>query len=101
MNDAKMSEGAPMDLMKIAQSVLRSPGLAPAVQRGMELRDAALSLQTAVLGALNLPTASDLATVAGRLRQLSQRLESLEDTVDRVDRNVTRIQASELNDSVH
>lgn len=81
-----------VDLIRVAQGILRSPGLAPTLRRAAQLRDTALSFQTAALAALNLPTAADLATIGGRLRQVSQRLEVLEDALDRVDRNVTRLQ---------
>ena len=84
-----------MDLIKLSQSVVRNPMFRGVVHRGFEVRDAALQAQTALLGAMNLPTAEDLATIANRLRSISQRLELLEDAVARVDQGVSRIRLSE------
>lgn len=51
-------------------------------------RDRTLRLQEATLGALNLPTASDLARLERRLRSLTDGLERVEDHLDRVDARV-------------
>lgn len=51
-------------------------------------RDRTLRLQEATLGALNLPTANDLARLERRLRSLTDGLERVEDHLDRVDARV-------------
>lgn len=84
-----------VDAIKAAHAIVRHPAVRSVVERGFEARDQALRAQTALLAALNLPTAEELATVAARLRSLSQRLESLEDAVERVDQNVHRLAAAE------
>lgn len=84
-----------MDAIKVAHAVVRHPAIRSIADRGFEARDQALRVQTALLAALNLPTAEELAQVATRLRSLSQRLESLEDAVERVDENVRRLAAAE------
>jgi hypothetical protein len=77
--------------VKVFRAVVRLPFVADAVRRGGQVRDAVLQAQESLLGALNLPTASDLASVASRLRSISQRLELLEDALERVDRSVARL----------
>lgn len=53
-------------------------------------RDRTLRLQEATLGALNLPTASDLARLERRLRSLTDGLERVEDHLDRVEARVRK-----------
>ena len=40
------------------------------------------------MGALNLPSAADIERVTRRLRSVSQRLEGIEDSIDRLDERV-------------
>jgi hypothetical protein len=80
-----------LDPIGLVRGAAGNPVVQGVVQRGMEARDRALAAQEAMLGALNLPTAADVATIAGRLRSLSQRLELLEDTIARVDVGVQRL----------
>lgn len=42
------------------------------------------------MGALNLPSAADLERLTRRLRSVSQRLEGIEDAVDRLDEKLAR-----------
>ena len=42
------------------------------------------------MGALNLPSAADIERVTRRLRSVSQRLEGIEDAIDRLDERVAR-----------
>ena len=44
--------------------------------------------QEAAMGALNLPSAADIERVTRRLRSLSQRLEGIEDAIDRLEERV-------------
>lgn len=80
-----------MDLLKIAQLVLSNQVVRAAISQGFEVRDAALRVQSSLMESLNLPTAEDLATVTGRMRSMSTRLELLEDSVGRVERGVERL----------
>lgn len=68
--------------LKLVNIVLDHPAAADALQRTGELRDAALAVQEAVLGMLNLPTASDVSRLDARLRSTSQRLEGIEDALE-------------------
>jgi predicted nucleic acid-binding Zn-ribbon protein len=46
------------------------------------------------MGALNLPSAADLERLTRRVRSLGQRLEGIEDGVDRVDDRMGNLAAS-------
>ncbi len=62
--------------------------MSDALRQAMEVRERATQLQEATLSAANLPSAADLERLARRLRSLGQRLEAIEDAVDRVDERV-------------
>jgi predicted nucleic acid-binding Zn-ribbon protein len=46
--------------------------------------------QEVAMGALNLPSASDLERLTRRVRSVSQRLEGIEDALDRLDERLGR-----------
>jgi chromosome segregation ATPase len=69
---------------KLTQGVLENPVLTGAVSAAFEARGRALRAQEAAMGALNLPSASDLERLTRRLRSVSQRLEAIEESLDRV-----------------
>lgn len=89
--DLREELGRVLDPVGLMRGATGNPMVQAVVARGMEARDRALAAQEALLGALNLPTAGDVATIAGRLRSLSQRLELLEDAIARVDLGVQRL----------
>ncbi len=70
---------------KLAQEVLGSPLVTGAVQRAMDVRERATQAQEAAFGALNVPSAADIERLTRRVRNVSQRLEAIEDAVDRLD----------------
>ena len=72
-------------LGKLAQELLENPLVSGAISRAVEARERALQAQEAAMGALNLPSAADLERLTRRLRSVSQRLEGIEDGVDRLD----------------
>jgi chromosome segregation ATPase len=72
-------------LGKFAQDLLESPLVHSAVARAFTAREKAVQAQEATMGALNLPSAADLERLTRRVRSLSQRLEGIEDGVDRLD----------------
>lgn len=79
-------KGASEDTIgKLAQELLSSPLVTGAVQRAMEVRERATQAQEAAFGALNVPSAADIERLTRRVRNVSQRLESIEDAVDRLD----------------
>jgi CRP-like cAMP-binding protein len=81
-------------LGRIAQDLLENPLINGAIARAFEAREKAAQAQEVALGALNLPTASDIERLTRRVRSLSQRLEGIEDGVDRLDERLAGLQAS-------
>ena len=72
-------------LGKIAEELIGNPVVNSAVARAFEAREKAVQAQEAAMGALNLPSAADIERVTRRLRSLSQRLEGIEDAMDRLE----------------
>jgi chromosome segregation ATPase len=75
-------------LGKIAEELISNPVINAAIARAFEAREKAVQAQEAAMGALNLPSAADIERVTRRLRSLSQRLEGIEDAIDRLDERV-------------
>src|SRR2546423_6952062 len=72
-------------LGKLAQDLLENPLINGALARAFEAREKAVLAQEVAMGALNIPSAADVERLTRRLRSVSQRLEGLEDGVDRLD----------------
>ncbi len=75
-------------LGKLAEDLMANPLVAGAIQRAFDAREKASSAQEAALGALMLPSAADIERLTRRVRSVSQRLEGIEDGIDRVDERV-------------
>ena len=75
-------------LGKLAQDLLENPLINGAIARAFDAREKATQAQEVAMGALNLPSAADLERLTRRLRSVSQRLEGIEDAVERIDRSV-------------
>jgi len=75
---------------RLAQGVLENPVVSGALTRAFETRERAVRAQEAAMGALNLPSASDLERLTRRIRSVSQRLEGIEDGLDRLDERLGR-----------
>jgi glycosyltransferase A (GT-A) superfamily protein (DUF2064 family) len=73
---------------EFAQALLDSQVLEQAVAAAFGAREKALDAQHAAMSALNLPSAGDLERLERRLRSFSQRLEEVEDQIDRVSRDL-------------
>ena len=73
---------------KLAQELLENPVVTGALSRAFETRERAMKAQEVAMGALNLPSASDLERLTRRLRGVSQRLEGIEDALDRLDQRI-------------
>src|SRR3954449_2147571 len=78
---AKTSEDA---LGKIVQDLLENSLVNGALTRAFEAREKAVQAQEVAMGALNLPSAADVERLTRRVRSVSQRLEGIEDGVDRL-----------------
>jgi predicted nucleic acid-binding Zn-ribbon protein len=83
---------------KLAQELLDNPVVSGALSAALETRERAMHAQEMALGALNLPSASDLERLTRRLRSVSQRLEALEDGIDRVEQRVAGLSAGSVDD---
>jgi hypothetical protein len=88
---ARSSEDA---LGKLAQDLLENPLVNGALTRAFEAREKAAQAQEVAMGALNLPSAADLERLTRRVRSVSQRLEGIEDGVDRLDDRLAALNAS-------
>jgi predicted nucleic acid-binding Zn-ribbon protein len=75
-------------LGKLAQDLLESSVVSGALSAASETRERAMRAQELALAALNLPSASDLERLTRRIRNVSQRLEGIEDALDRVEQRV-------------
>jgi chromosome segregation ATPase len=76
---------------RLAQDLLENPLVTGAISRAFEAREKAVSAQETAMSALNLPSAADLERLTRRLRSVSQRLEGIEDGVDRLDRRFEEV----------
>ena len=81
-------------LGKLAQDLLENPFVTGALSRAFDARERAVSAQETAMSALNLPSAADLERLTRRLRSVSQRLEGIEDGVDRLDRRFAEVSRS-------
>lgn len=84
----RMTRGGEEAIGKLAQELLENPVISGALSRAFETRERAMRAQEAAMGALNLPSASDLERLTRRLRGVSQRLEGIEDALDRLEERV-------------
>ena len=75
---------------RFAQELLENPVVSGALSRAFETRERAMRAQEMAMGALNLPSASDLERLTRRVRSVSQRLEGIEDALDRLDDRLGR-----------
>ena len=79
---------------KLAQELLENSVVSSALSAAFETRERALRAQEAAMGALNLPSASDLERLTRRLRGVSQRLEGIEDGLDRLEQRLDALNAA-------
>lgn len=75
---------------RLAQELLENPVVTGALSAAFETRERAMRAQEVAMGALNLPSASDLERLTRRVRSVSQRLEGIEDGLDRLDDRLGR-----------
>src|SRR5947208_15859821 len=72
-------------LGRIAEELIENPVVNGALTRALEAREKAVQAQEAAMGALNIPSAADIERLTPRLRSVSQRLEEIEDALDRLE----------------
>jgi glycosyltransferase A (GT-A) superfamily protein (DUF2064 family) len=76
---------------EVAQALLDSQMLENALAAAFGAREKASEAQQAAMAALNLPSAGDVERLERRLRSFSQRLEDVEDQIDRAAREVSQV----------
>ena len=81
---ARIASQAEDTIGRLADDLLENPVINSALQSAFTAREKMGQAQQSAMEALNLPTASDIDKVARRLRSISQRLEEVEDGVDKV-----------------
>lgn len=72
-------------LGRLADELIANPLLNSALTRALEARERAGRAQEAAMGALGIPSSADVEQLTRRLRSLSQRLEGIEDGIDRLE----------------
>lgn len=75
---------------EVAQALLDSQVLENALAAAFGAREKAVEAQQAAMAALNLPSAGDVERLERRLRSFSQRLEDVEDQLDRLARELSQ-----------
>jgi hypothetical protein len=91
----KLSRQGEEALGKIAEELIGNPVVNGAIARAFDAREKAVQAQGAAMGALNLPSAADIERVTRRLRSLSQRLEGIEDAIDRLEERLAALGTQE------
>jgi len=92
----KLSRQGEEALGKIAEELIANPVVNGAIARAFDAREKAVQAQEAAMGALNLPSAADIERVTRRLRSLSQRLEGIEDAIDRLEERLAGVGTQEV-----
>jgi hypothetical protein len=87
----RMTRGSEEAIGKFAQDLLDNPVVSGALSAAFETREKAMRAQEVAMGALNLPSATDLERLTRRLRAVSQRLEGIEDGLDRLEDRIESI----------
>jgi predicted RNase H-like nuclease (RuvC/YqgF family) len=90
----KLSRQGEEALGRIAEELAGNPLVVGALQRAFDAREKASQAQEAAMGALGIPSAADIERLTRRLRSVSQRLEGIEDAVDRLDERLGSIERS-------
>ena len=81
-------EGA---LGELAQFLVENPWMNQALQVALGARERASQAGAQAIRNLNLPTGNDVDRLARRLRAVSERLEAVEDTLDRMSRELAEL----------
>ena len=82
-------------LGKLMQELLENPLVNSAIACAFDARERAVKAQEATLGALNIPSAGDVERLTRRLRSVSQRMEGIEEAVDRLDQRLAGMGVNE------
>ena len=87
----RLSKQGEEALGKLASDLLENPLVNSAITRAFSAREKAVHAQEAAMGALNLPSAADIDRLTRRLRTVSNRLEGIEESLDRLQVGVDKL----------
>ena len=90
----RLQSGGEEALGKLAQDLLENPLVTGAISRAFDAREKAVQAQEVAFSALNIPSAADIERLTRRVRSVSQRLEGIEDGVDRLDERLGGLSAA-------
>jgi chromosome segregation ATPase len=90
----RLQSGGEDALGKFAQDLLENPLVSGAIARAFETREKAVQAQEVAFSALNIPSAADIERLTRRVRSVSQRLEGIEDGIDRLDERLAQVNRS-------
>ncbi len=89
----RLSRQSEEALGRVAEELVGNPVVAGALSRAFSAREKAVHAQEAAMGALGIPSAADIERLTRRLRSVSQRLEGVEDSLDRVEARIEALGA--------
>lgn len=72
-------------LGRLAEELVANPVVSGAIAKALDARERAVAAQEAAMGVLGIPSSADVERVTRRLRAVSQRLEGIEDALDRLE----------------
>jgi DNA repair exonuclease SbcCD ATPase subunit len=84
----RLSNQAEDAIGRLADDLLENPVINSALQGALSAREKMAQAQESAMEALNLPSASNLDKLARKLRSMSQRLDEIEDGVERLERRL-------------
>src|SRR5918998_825492 len=84
----RLSRQSEEALGRVAEELVGNQVVAGALSRAFSAREKAVHAQEAAMGALGIPSAADIERLTRRLRSVSQRLEGVEDSLDRVESRI-------------
>lgn len=70
---------------RLAEDLIANPVVNSALTHVFEARETAVRAQETAMGALGIPSSADVERLTRRLRSVSQRLEGIEDALDRLE----------------
>jgi hypothetical protein len=84
----RLSRQSEEALGRVAEELVGNQVVAGALARAFSAREKAVHAQEAAMGALGIPSAADIERLTRRLRSVSQRLEGVEDSLDRLESRI-------------
>ena len=84
----RLSRQSEEALGRVAEELVGNKVVAGALSRALSAREKTVQAQEAAMGALGIPSAADIERLTRRLRSVSQRLEGVEDSLDRVEARI-------------